>query len=723
MQFRKKSSSASVGVGNGQHIFIPVKNASERLLTLIYKFAWLKFNSHLIDKSGRIHSRSIIDEAVKGPERLVFESDVSTTTLTTVARECSYTPGGIIDNELACQILESKVIMYDKNWGKYKAATAARPSIIAIIRAAEQEQAEALSKLSSISVDKAKIIVKSRLNSKLLSSDFLMKDDRSQIQIYDILVNKDAYHEMGGFRDPLDPEYGTGKAKLFCGDTCVTLHSFAHGSHNFKLQFDMPGLERWIAEASDAELKENFAEFLSMSELSNVDAALLTKIIAKRLNTKTSAVTSDIKAATKALPTPDATSIDPAATHSEISDDLLRVFGDYKVYGRNVYTFGGTIWNRTAFDDLTKRFGVNYGHCKYCQRAGDYSSLTKLTLSTAPNRVTTWKSAYGIPCASGFWLMDKEGIERVDYTSDLGARFKLGINPNFLQPIPLWEKVLKNITNPRCFQQLFGLALCGYLTPELQSAGLLKGPGGTGKGTMVKVMEAMLPSDRVTGVDLEGMNNPTKAIRLSDSVVNFITEVKRNKEISTSSFLKIVAGEMTEGKVLYSNEVDFKSHASHILSCNDWPVLDSYGSEIERRLGHFIIEFNKNHTEAITDLDKQIVRHELEGVLAWAINGVSDYIQNGLDDAHSLKLFKSWSNSLDSVSLFILECCMQGFKRTACVSKTTLYQAYKDFCQNSNYTPLKKGDFYMRVESRGVSTEHKNTGDHFVGIALKRSGK
>lgn len=725
-RFTKKSSSAGVmfdgsPVSQGTHIYLPVKNASAKLLELIYKFAWMNgFNSHLISGSGRVLSRSIIDEAVKGPERLVFESDVSTETLVKIERTCSYSPGGIIDNERACQLLEEYTIEYERKWNEYKERVIASPEAIKAVSTYIKKQTEKLVSEKGLNVKAAKNVVTSRQGGIILSSDFLIDDNDKEISVYDVLTNRDAYNNMTGLKDPLEPEYGKGKAKLFCSDTRVALHSFAHGSQTYVLKFDFAGMEAWMKDLDVVELEECFADFLSQASLSGVQEAKILKEIAKRLDVATVAVKDDIRESSRQAQIEEDTEslgrvlLGVEATQAEISDGLLGYFDKgHKIFGGNLYSFDKTIWGKQTGSSLIKRVAEDYRHCSRCKMTGHYESIVKYSLKTSDNVVDTWKSEYGFPCAGGFHKVGPEGITVEKYAKEHGARYKMGFNPDPSVKTPMWDKILHNIVNVRCFQQMVGLTLCGMLTSKLQMAGVMKGEGGLGKGTVSKVMTAMLPKDRVMAVKLHEMNDATIAADLADCVANFIPEIASGVKIATEGFKMITGGDRMRGRRLYSDSFYFHSTAAQVLSCNDWPVLDSCGSEIERRLGHFIIDFKKNYKEVIPGMDVTIIEHELPGILAWAMIGVEDWIQNGIDDEHSLELFKGWVNSFDSVELFLMDKCDFGGRLK--VLRSGLYSAYKDYCIEAKYFAKRKGQFFEQMlkiktvkltEDAGVWTYH-----------------
>lgn len=74
--------------------------------------------------------------------------------------------------------------------------------------------------------------------SHILSS-LITTSDNDDIEVVDILnsyIDENVKHDDLAFRDPLDPDYGSNKAKLFYNeDGSIKLHSFAHGSHTYHL--------------------------------------------------------------------------------------------------------------------------------------------------------------------------------------------------------------------------------------------------------------------------------------------------------------------------------------------------------------------------------------------------------------------------------------------------------------------------------------------------------
>lgn len=95
------------------------------------------------------------------------------------------------------------------------------------------------------------------IDSGILTYDtVLYTDDNTEISVLDIIEAYVYIREADlkqylntSFRDPLEPDYGPGKARLYFNeDSSLVLHSFAHGSHYFKL---MPAIS-YLPEALEA---------------------------------------------------------------------------------------------------------------------------------------------------------------------------------------------------------------------------------------------------------------------------------------------------------------------------------------------------------------------------------------------------------------------------------------------------------------------------------------
>jgi len=718
---------------NGLHIFFPVRNADKLVIEYLFKLAWLRFKSHMVTRSGNVLARTVVDEAVKTPERLVFESDCTVEgDYSTIPRGCEYVPGGVLDAELAVSRFDELGIKeaYDYEVKDYLNDLKSSPEVQKVKKDYDALSIDGLT-AKGVKRSIAKRTVKSRRAGVLLSTDFLIKDDMSEVSVLDVLLNGDDWNEVGGFRPPLEPEYGAGKCKIFVNDDRTILNSFAHGGEVYELKFDPTDLLQWIKDSPRDEIEDWYEEFLLKTELSKASESKLAGRIADKLDLTKTDIRLDLKDAVVSRAEDikeedDANTINPESTHHRLSVDILKGFKDYRVFGGEMYAFDKTIWNKKDNGILLKAVGTKYEGVKLCRTGSQYAQVVKHTLATAGNKVDAWRGSHGFPCSNSFWrtevVGDKPSVDSIPYDKDLGARFKLTFEPDFEMKTPMFDQLLHNVVNVECLQKGLGLAMCGSLT-DLQQAIVMKGPGGVGKGTLQRIMLSILPRGRVTALSFGMLNVLERVIGLKDSVINFIPEVKKNtgrndKPVNTAGFKMATGRDLMSGRNLFRDTVEFECPCSFVVSMNAWPRLDSFSSEIERRLSGFIVEFQHNHNEVIDGMEVGIIAHELPGVLAWLINGVKMWIENKSVDAHSGELFRSWAQSVDSVETFILDKCRIGHGMK--VLRTGMWDKYKEFCIDGSMEQVSRNEFYNKVEEvNNVFAERKEDGRYFNGICLE----
>jgi P4 family phage/plasmid primase-like protien len=753
MRFEKPSASAGVRVkgkpaGTGLHVWIPVRNMTGELIKQIFRWAWLtEWPAHDVTAAVTVIPLTIIDGTVGAQGRLFFESDAEVTgcleLVEIVERKCDYYPGGVLDCELALGILIDKTCKYDSNWNAYKAKIEREPGFVEKRRqyvAAEKARREELGRLAAqgqpdeiARMDRleressfaSKLLFEDRV---ILSSDFLTTSNGEQISVYDILVDRDSYLGRRGFLDPIKPKVGTNKAMISGNEHGVSLKSFAHGGLYYYLRFDIKGLEKWAAEAETDELLQCAGSFAAQTVGTEAAIGGIIKKIAKSASTTVAEVKKDraiastkivgdkmsdeielqIEQSGEIANGTEIAQIGIKSTHGEIAEDMLRSLGQCRAYGSSFYVGDKDIWRLMRVEVLEERISMRYKFCELCRRGSDYKSITNLVFNKEEAYCPDWKSHTGIPCASQFLSVGPaevgemngrqvKGAGWIKYSLDLGARFKLGFNPDWEMKTPYWQKVLDNVVNVRCFQQAFGLALCGYLTKEIGAALVMFGEGGTGKGTTNRVLTEMLPRGRVTAVSIEQMSHRTDCIPLVDSVINIIPEIRNSRKAQiTEGFKKATGGDMMQAHRMYKGDVAFTPIATQVININQWPVLDSSGEELRRRLGLFIVEFKKNHAERIDGLVNLIAERELPGVLAWAIDGITDFFENGADSEHSARLFERWIGSFDPIEGFLSECVVRGEG----VIRSTLWKVFKKYCEDSGWYVPDKGVFNEEIIKR-----------------------
>jgi phage/plasmid-associated DNA primase len=111
---------------------------------------------------------------------------------------------------------------------------------------------------------------------------------------------------------------------------------------------------------------------------------------------------------------------------------------------------------------------------------------------------------------------------------------------------------------------------------------------------------------------------------------------------------------------------------------------------------------------------------ELPGILNWALEGLQDYLKNGLDVPKAVQeATATYRKENDSLEQFISECC-EIQKLNVC-KNSELYSQYLNFCSMSRLKALSQTKFSPELSSRqGLSSTRTREGITWLGIALKK---
>jgi hypothetical protein len=188
-------------------------------LTLLGYSKYIQSNS---DKSYAVYLRSVIDTAVFSPERISFEAKPECKDGITHNSLYNHKEGDLLDPTLIKPLTSMEEAQY-----------------IAIVQKLKDDISEI--------VQKKKEYIKANYPKHYKRQEELNKGGYLTTALIDNDNNEIANPALDGvlpdvhnsLRDPLDPDYGKDKAKVFLNDDgSMYLHSFAHGSHKYRLLFE-----------------------------------------------------------------------------------------------------------------------------------------------------------------------------------------------------------------------------------------------------------------------------------------------------------------------------------------------------------------------------------------------------------------------------------------------------------------------------------------------------
>ena len=236
-KYVQRNSSSNVVGSNNTHkkkIWVQFKTTDQAeikeyiriLFTKAVIKGWGEFIISQSPNSYAVFQRTIFDTAVFSPERIWNEThpDVASPLQHNTHSEAH--DGNMVD-PTAIHISAPEMAMY------YESREAARRRVQPQIE--ERKQSMPASQRKKLEEAERQVLTTT-----------LITSDKTPIQVIEVIKQHLNIGEIPAvdfaalsYRDPMDPDYGSDKAKLFFNETDVYLHSFAHGSTTYRLAIDI----------------------------------------------------------------------------------------------------------------------------------------------------------------------------------------------------------------------------------------------------------------------------------------------------------------------------------------------------------------------------------------------------------------------------------------------------------------------------------------------------
>jgi putative DNA primase/helicase len=154
------------------------------------------------------------------------------------------------------------------------------------------------------------------------------------------------------------------------------------------------------------------------------------------------------------------------------------------------------------------------------------------------------------------------------------------------------------------------------------------------------------------------------------------------------------------------------------LAVNHKPVIRDTSEAMWRRV--LFVKFNSYFPPEIQDKQlTAILRDERSGILNWAIEGCTEWLDGGLKPPPEvLAATKEYRNESDALGRFIDEMCLKE-------GTVTISDLHEAFCRwwlaNESEEPWIKRTFANKLRERGFSGVKggRSGGGHWEGITLK----
>lgn len=273
------------------------------------------------------------------------------------------------------------------------------------------------------------------------------------------------------------------------------------------------------------------------------------------------------------------------------------------------------------------------------------------------------------------------------------------------------ERMIPDPESRRMFLQYVGYAMS--LDTSAQKFLIISGCGGTGKSTLLKLVEEIIGAENVVNISLQGLQDRfapaslylKQAIICADIPLTALEEVDMIK--------KLTGEDMISAERKNKDHFFFRSYARLFFSANDIPYIAEKTNAFYRRM--LILKMNQIPDRIDPDLSEKL-REEIPNIITRIMEEL--YCSDGQIDesTESKEAVKAAHKNSDTVEAFLDDRCKVGEKCR--IDASELYKAYFNYCCMEERTALINRKFYREMEKRGFKRRRGDRNFDFIGVEI-----
>ena len=327
---------------------------------------------------------------------------------------------------------------------------------------------------------------------------------------------------------------------------------------------------------------------------------------------------------------------------------------------------------------------------------------------------------------NGVYDLDSGEFKEHDYNYLFTNKLPITYNPE--ATCPNIKKFLSEILDEKdipIIQELVGyLLLKDY---RFHKAFMFIGSGRNGKSTLINLLTRFVGKENVSNVDLQSLDtNRFSAMNLYHKLLNAHSDISSKALRLTGLFKQLTGEDMIMGDRKFQEPIQFNNYAKMVFSCNELPM--SQDDTVAFYSRWILLEFNNqfigndcnpNLIESLT------TEEEISGLFNWCIEGLERLLKMGKfsfsDSTNRVK--ERWIQHSHPLLAFINN--RAEIKPEYEVSKTEIYEEYKNYCADLDVSPIVNNVFSRELKKyvRKIDEVSKHIdGKHikfWKGIRLK----
>lgn len=297
-------------------------------------------------------------------------------------------------------------------------------------------------------------------------------------------------------------------------------------------------------------------------------------------------------------------------------------------------------------------------------------------------------------------MLNWKTLELLPHNQNYYSTYQINQNWNPQAECPTIDGFLEAVADPQTVKLLWEVAgIAIYPRLGFHKAILLDGDGRNGKGTYLRLIEAVVPKSARSSLELQRIESDRFACaQLYGKVLNICGDIPETSLSDTSKFKMITGEDEISAEYKHRDIFTFTSQATLIFSANELPETNDGTKGFFSRL--LLIPFDKMSLDD-GDIDRTLeprMHLELEGFIVKAVMGMRDAKARGkfLPTERSEKALEVYKFAMDNIRNFSESCLVKSPE--ALVGRPEMYDHYRRFCEAQELRPSSPKAFYRKVQ-------------------------
>ena len=259
--------------------------------------------------------------------------------------------------------------------------------------------------------------------------------------------------------------------------------------------------------------------------------------------------------------------------------------------------------------------------------------------------------------------------------------------------------------------------LCMTRDTRQQKLLILTGLGGTGKSTVIRMIDLMIGRENISNISLSQLSQRFAAFGLLGKLLNSCADLEIEALTDTSVLKKALGEDTLSAEAKGKDAISFRTVAKMIFSTNQLPIIKGeLTNGFYRRL--LILTMNRAPERLEPDFPDRLAG-DIEYFIRLSVRALERLYERGriIESPGSVAAVKGLRCDSDTVEAFLGTVVRNQDERT---KKLNLFNAYEMFCQEMERQPLTKQNFYKAMRTKGFAEVKTSGTEYFKGIFLPR---